>query len=157
MYKESSIKASERRQTTTGEGIETIISGFDQRLPVEIDHFLSVSKNKIALQQLFTKSILNKVQSEQFDKLLFFGGSHKENNAMCVSFVNGLVSVEMLLECTHEEADGRIFFHANHAIKIGNYGSVVMASPDTDIFLSTLHHFCKLKCFDLEELWFVSG
>ena len=157
VYKESSIKASERRQTTTGEGIETIISGFDQRLPVEIDHFLSVSKNKIALQQLFTKWILNKVQSEQFDKLLFFGGSHKENNAMCVSFVNGLVSVEMLLECTHEEADGRIFFDANHAIKIGNYGSVVMASPDTDIFLSALHHFCKLKCFDLEELWFVSG
>ena len=30
------------------------------------------------------------------------------------------------------------------AIKIGNFGSVVIASSDTDIF-------------DLEELWFVSG
>ena len=46
------------------------------------------------------------------------------------------------------------FFHANHAIKIGNYGSVVTASPDTDIFVSALYH---LKYFDLEELWFVSG
>ena len=91
------------------------------------------------------------------NKLLFFGGSHKENDAICVSFVNGLVSVEMLLECTHEEAVGRIFSHANHVIKVGNYGSVVMASPDADIFVSALHHFCKLKCFDLEELWFVSG
>ena len=49
---------------------------------------------------------------------------------MCISFVNGLVSVKRLLECTHEEADDRIFFHAHHAIKIGNYGSAI-ASPDT--------------------------
>ena len=60
------------------------------------------------------------------------------------------------MECTHEEADNRIFFHANHAIKIENYGSVVIACPDTDIFVSAPHHFCKLKYFDLEELWFVS-
>ena len=50
-----------------------------------------------------------------------------------------------------------MFFQANHAMKIGNYGSVVIASPDTDIFVSALHHFYKLKYFDLEELWFVSG
>ena len=76
---------------------------------------------------------------------------------MYVSFVNGLVSVERLLECTHEDADDRIFFHKNQAIKIGNYGSVVIASSDTDIFVSAFYHFCKLKYFDLEELWFVSG
>ena len=119
---------------------------------MEIDRFWSVSKNKTALQQLFTKWVVNKVKSEQFDKPLFLGGSHKENNAMCVSFVNGLVGVEMLLECTHEAADNRICFHANHAIKIGNYRSVAIASPDTDIFVSTLDHFCKLKYFDLEVM-----
>ena len=37
VYKENIIKASERRQRTTGEGKETIISGFDQSLLVEID------------------------------------------------------------------------------------------------------------------------
>ena len=57
----------------------------------------------------------------------------------------------------YEEADDQIFFHENHAIKIGNYGSVVVLSPNIDIFVSTLHHFCKLKYFNLEELWFVSG
>ena len=67
---------------------------------------------------------------------------------MCVSFVSGLISVERLPEW--------FFFHAIHAIKIGIYGSVIIASPDTDIFASALHHFCKLKYFDLEELWFVS-
>ena len=33
VYKENSIKASERRRRTAGEGIERIISGFDQPLP----------------------------------------------------------------------------------------------------------------------------
>ena len=75
----------------------------------------------------------------------------------CVSFVYRLVSVERLLEYTHKEANDQFFFHANHAIKTRNYGSVVIASHDTDIFVSALHHFCKLKYFDLEELWFVSG
>ena len=83
VYKENSIKASEQRWRTTGEDIEIIISDDGQPLPVEIDRFWSVSKNKTALQQLFTKWVLNKVKSEQPDKLLFLGGLHKENNVMC--------------------------------------------------------------------------
>ena len=136
VYKENSIKAYQQRRRTTGEDTETIISSFDQPLRVEIAQFLSAWKNKAALQKLFIKWVLNKVNSEQFDKPLFLGDSHKENDAMCVSSVNGLVSVERLLECTHKEADGRIPFYANHAIKIKNYGSVVIASSDTDIVWS---------------------
>ena len=45
---------------------------------------------------------------------------------MCVSFVNGLVNVERLLECTRKAADHRIFFHTNYAIKIGNYECFVI-------------------------------
>ena len=37
VYKENNIKASELRQRTTGEGIETIISGFDHSLSLETD------------------------------------------------------------------------------------------------------------------------
>ena len=85
---------------------------------MEIDRSWSVSKNKTALKQLFTKWILKNVKSKQFDKPLFLSGSHKEKVAICVSLVNGLASVERLLECTLDEADDRIFFHANHAIKI---------------------------------------
>ena len=76
---------------------------------MEIDRFWSVSKNKTALQQLFTKWVLNNVKSEQFDKMLFLGGLHKENDAMCVSFVNRLVSIERLLEYTHKEAIDQFF------------------------------------------------
>ena len=74
---------------------------------MEIDRFWSVSKNKTALQQLFIKWVLNKVKNEQFDKPL--GDLNKESDGMCVSFVNGLVSVERLLECTPEEAEDRFF------------------------------------------------
>ena len=84
------------------------ISGFDQPLPMEIDRFWSVSKNETVIQQIFTKWVLNKVKSEQFDKPLFLGGLHKEHDAMYVSFISGLVSVERLI--THEEADDWIFF-----------------------------------------------
>ena len=114
-----------------GEDIEIIISGFDQPLLAETDRFQSVSNNNTSLQKLFTKWVLNKVKSEQLDKPLSLGGSHKENDAMCDSVVNGLVNVEMLLECTYEKADDLIFFHANLAMKIVNYGSVVIPFPDT--------------------------
>ena len=80
MYKENSIKASERRRRTTVDGIGTIVSGFDQPLPVEIDRFWPVSKNKTVLPQLLTKWALRKVESENFDKALFLGGSHEEND-----------------------------------------------------------------------------
>ena len=55
VYKENSIKTNQQRRKTTVQGIETIISGFDQLLPVEIDRLWSVSNNKSARQQLFTK------------------------------------------------------------------------------------------------------
>ena len=99
--------------------------------------------------QLFTKWILNKVKSEKSDKFLFFslllGGSHKESYAMWRRVL--ALSLGWLVL---KGAANRIFFGANHAIKIRNYGNV-------DIFVSTLHHFCNLKYFDLEHLWFVSG
>ena len=92
-------------------------------------------------KQFFAKWLFNKVLNiEKLDKPLFSSGPHKKSDMMCVSFVNGLVSVERLQKCTHEEADDQIFFHASHAIKVENYGSVIMASPDTDTFVSLLHH-----------------
>ena len=78
VYNEQSIKGSDRRRRTKVEGIETIITGFDQPLPVELDRFWPVSKNKNAFQQPSTQWTLKKVESENFEKLLFLGGSHKE-------------------------------------------------------------------------------
>ena len=71
--------------------------------------------------------------------------------------MNDSVSIERLLECSHEEADDRILFHVNHAIKIGNFRSIAIASPDTDVLVAAIHHYKKFIYFDLEELWFTSG
>ena len=111
-------------------------------------------KNKTALQHFFTKRVLNKNKSEQFDKLLFLGGSFKENDAIWVSFVNGLVSAERLLERTQEEPDDQFFFFMQTTQQKSEIIEVLLLHLLTDIFLSTLHHFCKLKYFDLEKLWF---
>ena len=71
--------------------------------------------------------------------------------------MNHSVSMERLLECSHEEADDRIMFHVNHAVKIGNFCSIAIASPDTDVLVAAIHHYNKFIYFDLEELWFISG
>ena len=92
-----------------------------------------------------------------FDKQIFLGGSHKEDETRCFSLCNRTVKAEPLLKRTHEEADDRVLFHVNHAVNVGRFGSVVVASSDTDIFVSAAHHFNKLMYNDLQELWLISG
>ena len=157
MYVDHSVKGSERRRRATVEGVLTIVSDFEQVLPAEMERFWSLSANKTALQQLFIQWILVKTKQTNFDKVLYLGGSHKENDAICLSYTNGSITKERLLQCYHEEADDRILFHANHAVRVGEYKSVVLATDDTDIFVCATQHFSKLQTFDLEELWFVSG
>ena len=157
VYKDQSVKSSERKRRATVEGIETIINTMEQTLPVEMDRFWSLPDNKTALQQTFIDWALRKAVTDKLEKKLYLGGSHKENSDMCISFINGAIKEERLLQCTHEEADDRLLFHANHAVKVGYYRSIVIASADTDIFISTTHLYPQLKFDDLMELWFLSG
>ena len=71
--------------------------------------------------------------------------------------MNHSVSMERLLECSHEETDDRIMFHLNHAVKIGNFRSIAIASLDTNVLFAAIHHYNKFIYFDLEELWFKPG
>ena len=48
------------------------------------------------------------------------------------------------LHCTHEEADGRLLFHAADAGNEG-YTSVLIASEDTDVFIMCLAFQDKIK------------
>ena len=113
--------------------------------------FWALSDNKFSFQQIFIKWM----KESQIDHTcVFLGGSHCEDETMCIGIVNGSCYVERLLQCSHEEADHRIMFHLNHAVKIS---SDVIASPDRDIFVCALHHFSQLVYFGLNEVWFVSG
>ena len=116
-----------------------MISTTDQTLLVEMEQFWALSANKISLQQKFIKWIVEKVESEHLDIQLFLGGAHEESSDVCLSYVGESFTRERLLECTHEEADDRIFFHAHHATKVAYYRSVDIASADTDILVSATY------------------
>ena len=85
-------------------GILTYIRTLDQPLPVNMNKFWALTENKVSLQQIF----IDWITQTKFDTTIFLGGSHKSNEEMCISIVDGLTTTERLLKCSHEEADDRI-------------------------------------------------
>ena len=43
-----------------------------------------------------------------------------------------------MLECDHEEADSRMFIHAQYTAENENAGRVIITSPDTDVAVLVL-------------------
>ena len=70
---------------------------------------------------------------------------------------NGEVSFQSILKCYHEEADDRLLFHANHALKINNYKNLIIASPDTDVLVNVIDCFSCWMFSDLKELWLLNS
>ena len=48
-------------------------------------------------------------------------------------------------------------FHLSHKDKFGKFKSIVIASPNTDVFVCSIHNYRKSMYFNLEELWFWTG
>ena len=48
-------------------------------------------------------------------------------------------------------------YHVNHALTVSNFQSVVVASPDADVFVCSMCHYKQLIYFGLKEFWIVSG
>ena len=61
------------------------------------------------------------------------------------------------MKCGHKEADNRILFHVNHAIKDENYTKITVASPDTDVFVSCLFHLTWWMYMGASEMWVLCG
>ena len=108
---------------------------------IDYGRTMDLAQNKTALQQNFISWIVQKFETKNFHEQLFLGGSHKENADICLSYSDGSFRVDRLLECTHEEADDRVFFHANHAVKVGYYRSIVI-----------VYCFCNTPLFGLEYI-----
>ena len=106
------------------------------------------------LEQIFIEWVLG---SYKGSRPLFLGGVNKDDITSCILISNGEVSIQPLLKCDHEEADDRILFHANHAIKINNYKTIIIASPDIDLSVNVIHHFSHWIFYDLKELWILSA
>ena len=130
----------------------THIGHEDQTLPVEIEKFWQVSKNKVAFQQLFVKWLLKKDLKEV---TIYFGGSALKSENACL--VNSCAKEEPLLKCCYEEADDRMMFHLSHGVKVDEFESVVMCSTDADVYVSAAYHYSSLSSFGLNDFWLVSG
>ena len=126
----------------------------DQPLLVSMDSFWASESNKMQLQQYFI-TWLTKNYSD--DKYVYLGGCLPGDFTGCVIISSGLSRPVTLLKCNHEEADDRLMFHINHGIKVDRYQKVIIASADTDVFVSSLFHFTRWTHSDLNELWMLCG
>ena len=48
-------------------------------------------------------------------------------------------------------------YHVNHAVSVESFQHVVVASADTDIFISLLYHYVHWISCGMEELWVLRG
>ena len=115
-----------------------------------MEKFWASSNNKIQLEQLFIEWI---IKSYKGSRPLFLGGDNKDDITSCVIIVNGEVSFQPVLKCDHKEADDRVLFHGNYALKFNNCKKLIITKPDTDMLISVIHHFSCWMFSDLKELW----
>ena len=111
----SEHKEGERKRRSKDSVVETTILQLKQSLSVEIETFWGSSNNKMQLEQIFIEWI---IKSYKGSRPLFLVGGDKDDITSCVMIANGEVRFQLLLEYDHEEADDRLLFHANHALKL---------------------------------------
>ena len=149
IYLKNSIKASARKSRKKSiEPVPVSINRVDQQLPSVIDSFWSSESNKEALQMRYIKWVSAKYTRE---KPIYLGGSLTGDIFGCVKIVSGNLSDVPNLRCDHEEADDRLMLHIDDAVRSG-YEKVIIASPDTDIFVTALYHYTKWMYINLHEL-----
>ena len=138
LHIDSSTKGNEKvRHKKSVQPVITTIYNKKQKLPVTMESFWASSTNKEQLQPFFIKRICEKYDK---DIPLYFGGCVPGDITGCVKVCSHVVSDVPAMKCGHKEADNRILFHINHAIKDKNYTKIIIPSPDTDVFVSCFFH-----------------
>ena len=149
VYQKSSIKQMERAQRSSSEQITITIRSDNQKVPVDLDMFWSSMLNKVRLQEYVFKWMLQNVVSE---KEIIFGGV---NGGECRKLLAGIESEITELSSNQEEADDRIMFHINDVVVKHGVQSVLVDSPDTDVFVNLIFHFHKT--WQLQKLFVKLG
>ena len=139
----------ERAQRSSSEQITITIRSDNQKVPVDLDMFWSSMLNKVRLQEYVFKWMLQNVVSE---KEIIFGGV---NGGECRKLLAGIESEITELSSNQEEADDRIMFHINDGVVKHGVQSVLVDSPDTDVFVNLIFHFHKT--WQLQKLFVKLG
>ena len=85
------------------------------------------------------------------------GGAIPDSITSCVKVCGGHTSSQGLLKCFHEEANDRTMIHISHAVRVMNFQKVIVASPNTDVFVNLVYRFTRWIYAALEQLWIISG
>ena len=134
-YPEHSIKNAERKRRAAGGSQKIKISRPDQNLPKQWKKFLANSHNKQQLVRfLFEEWKKSTAQQLRGIKLIV---AHDGDCHSIMTNASGTVQVEPIvqLSCDHEEADTRMLLHAKYVVDNSNGASVIIRSPDTDVFV----------------------
>ena len=135
-YPERSIKNAERSRRAE-KGVQRIhIFGAEQPVPKQWKKFLSCGESKESLM-VFLSEHWRTYKTCQLNGILNVFITSKET---CRWLSPGSTDDDVLechdcadLESNHEEADTRLLLHAKHAAN--TYDSVIIRSPDTDVFI----------------------
>ena len=149
LYKTSSIKQMEWAQRSSSEQITITIRSDNQKLPVDLDMFWSSMFNKVRLHEYVFKWMLQNVES---DKEIFVGGVY---GGECRKLLAGTETQITEHSSNQEEADDRIMFHINDGVVKHGVQSVLVDSPDTDVFVNLIFHFNKT--WQLQKLYMKHG
>ena len=85
--------------------------------------------------------------------MVYLGGCHEDGLNKCYKLVNGTMFDVPSLSCTYDEADDRIMYHLNQAVRTEEYEYAHIASVDTDIFVCLMYYHLNWRKFSLQELW----
>ena len=155
LYCEDSIKGLERKRRANNESIRTVISHMDQPLPIpsEFCKFWALNENKVGFQQFFISYV-----QENYKGIvpLYLGCSNGNDRNGCIKVVNGTSSSTRILKCSFDEADDRLMYHLNHAVKADRFKVAHVMTSDTDIFVNLMYHLRDWKTHGLDKVWFHS-
>ena len=140
IYLENSIKASARKSRKKSIGpIPMSIDRDNQQIPSAIDSFWASESNKEALRMHYIKWVIKNYSGEM---PIYLGGSLSGDIFGCKKVERGNISDALNLRCEHEEADDCLMLHIDDAVRAG-YEKIIIASPDTGIFVTALYHYTK--------------
>ena len=122
-----------------------------QKVPRQWKKFITAGENKEELIKFIFKS-----WSEECDPQLLRGVevfiAHESQCHQLVASTNTIACHEVEdLACDHEEADTRMLAHAKSAS--AEYSSIIIKSPDTDVFIIALNASLSIRA----DLYFETG
>ena len=139
-YRKDSLKSYTRMSRGEGRRCKVTPSG---KVPQNWQSFLRNDDNKMELFILLAKSIYT------IDKGIVY--CTIKDSSICNKVIRSPIN------CSHEEADTRVFVHLKHAIQKDCITTASIQSNDTDIIVIAISFFHEVLELGLKELWVSLG